>query len=198
VLDDDGADRGTQKRINIRVCAIRACVQATSRASEQLSTIDLKGVTMFATRIQLALNVDDVTAAAAFYEKLFGVPPHKVRDGYANFAIEDPPLKLVLIEKPGADERLNHLGVEAATAEHVTEALQRFQAAGLETTVAEQDVCCHATQDKVFVTAPDVPLGWWEFYSITDDNPANPENATASVCAASCAAQDNAESACCA
>jgi predicted enzyme related to lactoylglutathione lyase len=153
---------------------------------------------MSTNRIQLALNVDDVSVAVAFYEKMFGVPPHKVRDGYANFAIEDPPLKLVLIEKPGAAEHLNHLGVEAASSSDVTEALRRFQAAGLETIVAEQDVCCHATQDKVFVTAPNVPLGWWEVYSISDDNPANPEGADNSVCAASCAAQDNAESTCCA
>lgn len=97
-----------------------------------------------------------------------------MREGYVNFAIEDPPLKLVLIEKPGADEHLNHLGVEAAAAEDVAAALQRFQDAGLGTAVAEKDVCCHATQDKVFVSAPDVPLGWWEFYSISDDNPANP------------------------
>ena len=153
---------------------------------------------MFTKRIQLALNVEDVSAATVFYEKVFGVPPHKVRDGYANFAIEDPPLKLVLIENPGADEHLNHLGVEAAGADDVAEALRRFEAAGLETTVAEQDVCCHATQDKVFVTAPDVPLGWWEFYSITDDDPANPDGATTSVCATNCAAQDSAESTCCA
>jgi predicted enzyme related to lactoylglutathione lyase len=158
----------------------------------------LKGVTMSPKRIQLALNVDDVSAATAFYEKLFGVPPHKVRDGYANFAIEDPPLKLVLIEKPTATEHLNHLGVEAVTADDIADALQRFQEAGLETTVAEKDVCCHATQDKVFVTAPDVPLGWWEFYSISDDNPANPDGATTSVCEKNCAAQDSAESTCCA
>jgi catechol 2,3-dioxygenase-like lactoylglutathione lyase family enzyme len=149
-------------------------------------------------RIQLALNVDDVSTATAFYEKMFGVPPHKVRDGYANFAIEDPPLKLVLIENPGATERLNHLGVEAASTDDVATALQRFEAVGLETTVAERDVCCHATQDKVFVTAPDVPLGWWEFYSISDDNPANPDGESNSVCAANCAAQDSAESTCCA
>jgi len=153
---------------------------------------------MSTTRIQLALNVEDVSAATAFYEKMFGVPAHKVRDGYANFAIQDPPLKLVLIERPGASERLNHLGVEAATADDVNKALQRLQEAGLETSVAEQDVCCHATQDKVFVTAPDVPLGWWEFYAVTDDNPANPDAATTSVCAVSCAAQDNPESTCCA
>ncbi|MCV7155451.1 ArsI/CadI family heavy metal resistance metalloenzyme [Mycolicibacterium pyrenivorans] len=153
---------------------------------------------MFTKRIQLALNVEDVSAAVTFYEKVFGVPPHKVRDGYANFAVEDPPLKLVLIEKPGSNEHLNHLGVEAATAGEVAEALRRFEAAGLETTVAEQDVCCHATQDKVFVTAPDVPLGWWEFYSISDDDPANPDGETTSVCATNCAAQDSAESTCCA
>ena len=153
---------------------------------------------MSTTRIQLALNVSDVAEATAFYEKMFGVPPHKVREGYANFAIEDPPLKLVLIEKPDVDARLNHLGVEAATAEDVASALQRFQDAGLETAVAEKDVCCHASQEKVFVTAPDVPLGWWEFYTISDDNPANPDGKSNSVCAASCAAQDNAESTCCA
>jgi predicted enzyme related to lactoylglutathione lyase len=168
------------------------------RVSTDANHMTLKGVTMSTTRIQLALNVDDVSVATAFYEKLFGVPPHKVRDGYANFAVEDPPLKLVLIEKPGASERLNHLGVEAATADDVVSALQRFDAAGLETTVAEQDVCCHATQDKVFVSAPDVPLGWWEFYAVTDDNPANPQGASNSVCEASCAAKDSADSTCCA
>ena len=153
---------------------------------------------MSTTRIQLALNVDDVSAATAFYEKLFGVPPHKVREGYANFAIEDPPLKLVLIEKPGTTDHLNHLGVEAVSADDIANALERFEAAGLETTVAEKDVCCHATQDKVFVTAPDVPLGWWEFYAVTDDNPANPDGATTSVCEKNCAAQDSVESTCCA
>lgn len=158
----------------------------------------LKGATMSTTRIQLALNVDDIAEATAFYQKMFGVPPHKVRDGYANFAIEDPPLKLVLIEKPGAGEHLNHLGVEAATADDVATMLGRFETAGLETKIAEKDVCCHATQDKVFVTAPDVPLGWWEFYSISDDDPANPDGATTSVCEKNCAAQDSAEGTCCA
>lgn len=153
---------------------------------------------MSANRIQLALNVEDVSTAVAFYEKMFGVPAHKVRDGYANFAIDDPPLKLVLIEKSDATERLNHLGVEAASADNVAAAMKRFAAAGLDTTVAEQDLCCHATQDKVFVTAPEVPLGWWEFYSISDDNPANPGDESNSVCAKNCATQDNAESMCCA
>jgi len=83
---------------------------------------------MSTTRVQLALNVDDVAAATAFYERMFGVAPHKVREGYANFAIEDPPLKLVLIEKPDVDAQLNHLGVEAETADDVATALQRFGA----------------------------------------------------------------------
>jgi catechol 2,3-dioxygenase-like lactoylglutathione lyase family enzyme len=124
-----------------------------------------------ATRVQLALNVRNLTEATAFYSKLFGVEPHKEREGYVNFEVVDPPLKLVLFENPGASERLNHLGVEAPTPEHVTAALERFRAAGLATTVAEQDLCCHAVQDKVFVAAPDVPNGWWEYYTVTDDNP---------------------------
>ena len=84
-------------------------------------------------RVQLALNVDDIAEATAFYTRMFGVAPHKQREGYANFAIEDPPLKLVLIENRGASERLNHLGIEAATSEQVTAALARFTQTGLET-----------------------------------------------------------------
>jgi catechol 2,3-dioxygenase-like lactoylglutathione lyase family enzyme len=137
---------------------------------------------MSTTRIQLALNVEDIAEATAFYERLFGVPPHKQRDGYANFVVEDPPLKLVLFQSPGAGERLNHLGIEAPTVQHVSEALARFQAAELQTRFAERDVCCHAVQDKVFVTAPDVPLGWWEYYTVTDDNPAEPDGATTLAC----------------
>jgi catechol 2,3-dioxygenase-like lactoylglutathione lyase family enzyme len=152
---------------------------------------------MTSTRIQLALNVDDMAEAIAFYTKLFGVGPHKVRDGYANFTVTDPPLKLVLIENPGAGERLNHLGVEAPTPEHVTTALARFRAAGLATTVAEQDVCCHAVQDKVFVSAPDVPLGWWEYYAVTDDDPVTPSGDSTSVCAVNCAAHNPTAVACC-
>ena len=141
---------------------------------------------MTTTRIQLVLNVDDITEATAFYTRMFGVAPHKQREGYANFAIEDPPLKLVLFQNPGAAERLNHLGVEAPAPADVSAALARFQAAGLETTVAEQDLCCHAVQDKVFVAAPDVPTGMWEFYAVTDDDPANPDALTTSACAVAC------------
>ena len=152
---------------------------------------------MTSTRIQLALNIDDLAEAIAFYTKLFGVGPHKVRDGYANFTVTDPPLKLVLIENPGAAERLNHLGIEAPTPDEVAAALARFRAADLPTTVAEQDLCCHAVQEKLFVAAPDVPHGWWEYYSVTDDNPANPDGQTRSVCETNCAALDTADSTCC-
>lgn len=152
---------------------------------------------MSSTRVQLALNVENLATATDFYTRLFGVAPHKVRDGYANFAVTDPPLKLVLIENPGAAQRLNHLGVEAPTPDGVAAALTRFQAAGLATTLAEQDVCCHAVQDKVFVAAPDVPHGWWEFYSVTDDDPTNPDGEPTSVCRVSCGAGDTAESTCC-
>lgn len=141
------------------------------------------------TRVQLALNVTDIEAATTFYEAMFGVPPHKQRDGYANFVVEDPPLKLVLIEKPGQGDHLNHLGVEADTPEEVTAALTRFRGAGLEATHAEHDVCCHAAQDKVFVTAPDTPTGWWEYYAVTDDSAVNPEGESSSECAVACEAK---------
>jgi catechol 2,3-dioxygenase-like lactoylglutathione lyase family enzyme len=155
---------------------------------------------MATTRIQLALNVEDLAEAAEFYARLFGTPPHKVRAGYANFEVADPPLKLVLIENPGAAQRLNHLGVEASAPEDLTAAVARFHALGLKASVAEQDVCCHATQDKVFVTAPDVPLGWWEYYVVTDDNPTdsvNPDGASTSACGARCAAENTTTSTCC-
>ncbi|MDX5312503.1 MAG: VOC family protein [Rhodococcus sp. (in: high G+C Gram-positive bacteria)] len=146
---------------------------------------------MSATRVQLALNVEDITAATEFYTALFGVSPHKQRPGYANFAIADPPLKLVLIENPGARERLNHLGIETDGPDEVSGALARFRAAGLTATIAEQDLCCHAVQDKVFVDAPDVPNGWWEYYAVTDDDPANPDGLTGSACAVACASEDS-------
>jgi len=146
------------------------------------------------TRVQLALNVEDIDAATAFYAKLFGVAPHKQRPGYANFSIEDPPLKLVLFENPSASERLNHLGIETTRPEDVPEAEARFRAAGLETRAAMSDLCCHAVQDKVFVTAPDVPHGWWELYAITDDTP-DETSPAASVC---CADSGDSSTACCA
>lgn len=150
------------------------------------------------TRVQLALDVDDLEEAVTFYTRLFGVPAHKQRAGYANFAITDPPLKLVLIERPGAGGGLNHLGIEAETSGQVDEALTRFTEAGLDTRVAERDVCCHAAQHKVFVAAPDVPLGFWEFYAVTDDDPAHPDGASSSVCELTCATGESEQISCCA
>lgn len=145
------------------------------------------------TRVQLALNVEDLGAATDFYTKLFGVAPHKQRPGYANFAVEDPPLKLVLFENAEAAGALNHLGIEAPTTDAVTAADERFRAAGLDTSSTTDDLCCHAVQDKVFVTAPDVPLGWWEVYAVTDDDPVGPADQVASQC---CATSAGASSCC--
>jgi len=117
-------------------------------------------------RVQLALNVADIGTATTFYRDLFGVEPAKQRPGYANFVIADPPLKLVLFENPGAASPLNHLGVEFPSPEEVAAAAERFGAAGLHHTMHEADRCCHAVQDKVWVDAPDVPLGAWEFYTV--------------------------------
>ncbi len=118
-------------------------------------------------RIQLALNVPDLEAAVAFYTRLFGVPVNKRRPGYANLAMDEPPLKLVLFEAPDAPERLNHLGVEVFEAAQVTAATERLRAAGLADRVEDAATCCYATQDKVWATAPDGAR--WEFYRVLAD-----------------------------
>ena len=120
-------------------------------------------------RVQLALSVSDVDAAVDFYSRLFGAEPHKRRPGYANFALESPPLKLVLIEDAAGAGGLNHLGVEVADSAEVSDAQRRVTEAGLNARPELDVVCCHAQQDKVWVTDPDG--AGWEFYTITDDNP---------------------------
>ncbi|MCH9640680.1 MAG: VOC family protein, partial [Actinomycetia bacterium] len=98
-------------------------------------------------RVQLALNVDDLDQAITFYSKLFNAAPAKVKDGYANFAVAEPPLKLVLIENPGKGGTLNHLGVEVAKTETVHAEIDRLSAAGLFTEEEMNTTCCFATQD---------------------------------------------------
>lgn len=118
-------------------------------------------------RVQLALNVTDLDAAIAFYGKLFQTAPAKRRDGYANFAIDAPPLKLVLIE--GTDGgTINHLGVEVADRDAVDAAARRFGAGGLATDEEASVACCYAVQDKVWVTAPDGER--WEYYTVLADS----------------------------
>jgi catechol 2,3-dioxygenase-like lactoylglutathione lyase family enzyme len=118
-------------------------------------------------RVQLALNVSDVDAAVDFYSKLFATPPAKRRPGYANFAIESPPLKLVLIENSQAGGSLNHLGVEVETTDDVSAATVRLQGDGLETATEENVACCYAVQDKVWVHDPDRAA--WEIYTVLAD-----------------------------
>ena len=119
-------------------------------------------------RIQLALNVDDLDEAVTFYSALFGVAVHKRKPGYANFVVEQPPLKLVLFENPGAGERLNHLGVEVLDDSGVGEATERLKAAGLADRVEDQETCCYATQDKVWSVDPQGMR--WEFYRVLEDS----------------------------
>ena len=118
-------------------------------------------------RVQLALNVSNLEQAIDFYSKLFGVGPAKVREGYANFAIAEPPLKLVLIEGDGAPGTLNHLGVEVESTDAVAQATQRLSNEGLETKLEEETTCCFAVQDKVWVNGPDGEP--WEVYTVLSD-----------------------------
>ena len=118
-------------------------------------------------RVQLALNVDDLDAAVDFYSTLFRAEPAKRRPGYANFAIAEPALKLVLIESPGAGGTVNHLGVEVASAEAVVAETRRLSAAGLATRVEDGTTCCYALQDKVWVGQEGA--GTWEIYTVLAD-----------------------------
>ncbi|MEA3218481.1 MAG: hypothetical protein QOJ19_4637 [Acidimicrobiia bacterium] len=118
-------------------------------------------------RVQLALNVSDLEKAVDFYSRLFGAEPAKRRPGYANFAIAEPPLKLVLIEGHGEPGTMNHLGVEVASTDEVGAATARLTAEGLVTATEDQVACCYAVQDKVWVDAPDGEP--WEIYTVLSD-----------------------------
>jgi catechol 2,3-dioxygenase-like lactoylglutathione lyase family enzyme len=119
-------------------------------------------------RVQLALRVADLEGSIAFYTKLFGTEPAKRREGYANFAVTEPPLKLVLIEgEPGEDTRLDHLGVEVGSTEDVSAATSRLADAGLATVEENDTTCCYALQDKVWVHGPGREP--WEVYVVKAD-----------------------------
>ncbi len=117
-------------------------------------------------RVQLALNVSDLDAAVVFYSKLFSTEPAKLWPGYANFAIAEPPLKLVLIEG-STGGTLNHLGVEVESTGEVVAAKERLTASGLATATEDEVACCYALQDKVWVDDPDGAP--WEVYTVLAD-----------------------------
>jgi len=119
-------------------------------------------------RVQLALNVTDLEEAVGFYSKLFGAEPAKRRPGYANFAISEPPLKLVLIEGEGKGATLNHLGVEVSSPDDVRAATSRLAGEGLPTMIQDGVDCCYAVQDKVWVSDPDGAR--WEVYTVLADS----------------------------
>lgn len=118
-------------------------------------------------RLQLALNVTNLEAAIEFYSKMFNTAPAKLKPGYANFAISDPPLKLVLFEGAGPDGTINHLGVETETAHEVEAAEARLRAEGLETTGVDDTICCYAAKTETWIEGPDSTR--WEWYVKTGD-----------------------------
>ena len=151
-------------------------------------------------RIQLALNVDDIHAATAFYSKLFGAEPAKTRPGYANFAIANPPLKLVLLENPGQGGTLNHLGVEVADVDTVNAEQTRLAELGLASVDERGTTCCYAKQDKFWVEG--APNGErWEVYTVLDDSETFSGDAGQEACCTSDAATETPETlkavACC-
>ncbi|AFU01567.1 ArsI/CadI family heavy metal resistance metalloenzyme [Nocardia brasiliensis] len=156
-------------------------------------------------RVQLALNVDDLDQAITFYSTLFNTEPAKRKPGYANFAVAEPPLKLVLIENAGQGGSINHLGVEVESSERVHGEIARLSEAGLFTEEQIATTCCFATQDKVWVTAPDAER--WEVYTVLADSEsfgtarelAEPERADAEAVQVCCGTAEEAaaEGACC-
>jgi catechol 2,3-dioxygenase-like lactoylglutathione lyase family enzyme len=129
----------------------------------------LPGRLLMSGRLQLALNVNDIGQAVAFYTRLLGTEPAKLRPGYANFAVADPPLKLVLLENPGQGGTLNHLGIEVPDTDAVDAAQTRLTAAGLPSADERDTTCCYARQDKFWVQgAPDGEN--WEIYTVLADS----------------------------
>jgi catechol 2,3-dioxygenase-like lactoylglutathione lyase family enzyme len=151
-------------------------------------------------RVQLALNVDDIDTAVTFYSQLFAAEPAKRRPGYANFALAEPALKLVLIENPGHGGSLNHLGVEVASTDEVVSAIRRLAAEGLPIDVEEGTTCCYALQDKVWATGPGGEK--WEVYTVLADAGAELEGKTltdvGSMPLVACSAAQSGSGACCA
>ena len=142
-------------------------------------------------RVQLALRVADLDASVAFYSKLFNAEPAKRRPGYANFAIAEPPLKLVLIEgAPGEPTRMDHLGVEVESTGEVAAATARLSTAGLPVTTEEDTACCYAVQDKAWVTGPGNEP--WEVYVVKADSDVLEKSADSGCCVPDAAAASTA------
>jgi catechol 2,3-dioxygenase-like lactoylglutathione lyase family enzyme len=162
VADGVAVGVGARRVVTVALIDICRCILQTAR-------IDINQcMEEPMSRVQLALNVSDLDGAIAIYSKLFGAQPAKVRPGYANFSIAQPPLKLVLIEDATkAPGTLNHLGVEVETREEVGEAVARLATQGLPTAVEEEVACCYALQDKVWVDGPGGEA--WEIYTVLAD-----------------------------
>jgi catechol 2,3-dioxygenase-like lactoylglutathione lyase family enzyme len=147
-------------------------------------------------RVQLALNVDDLERSVAFYTLLLGAEPAKRRPGYANFAVSDPPLKLVLIENPGQGGSLNHLGVEVTDTVAVDAERGRLAAHGLATAEERATTCCYATQDKFWVdNTPDGER--WEVYTVLADSPTFSGGASDTACCGRDRLEAPVQAACC-
>src|SRR5229473_5148084 len=144
-----------------------SCGKLRSTRHRQISISSSREAVM--SRVQLALNVDDLAESIAFYTKLFGTEPAMVRPGYANFAIAEPPLKLVLLENPGQGGSLNHLGIEVPDTDTVDAVQARLTGTGLDSVDKRDTTCCYARQDKFWVEgAPDGAS--WEVYTVLADS----------------------------
>jgi hypothetical protein len=97
-----------------------------------------------------------------------------VKPGYANWEVENPPLKLVVFEQPDASAVLNHLGVETESADAVVAAEARVSAAGLNTSGIDETICCFAEKVETWVQGPEGHR--WEWYVKQADHDTQLEN----------------------
>ena len=131
----------------------------------------------------ISINVRNVERSIAFYRRMLGIEPSKVRTAYAKFDVQNPPLNLALNEIPdlAGPGALSHLGLQVASTEDVLAMRKQWAEAGLLTRDEMNTNCCYATQDKTWVTDPDG--NEWESFVVLQDNLAEQEACNATCCA---------------
>ncbi|MBU6479985.1 MAG: VOC family protein [Nitrospirae bacterium] len=115
-------------------------------------------------RPHLSLDVRDVPASVAFYQKVFGVAPQKQTTDYAKFDLTEPPLNLALVSSTGAISSVNHLGIEVESADDIAKWKQQLLERNILEKVEEGIACCFARQDKLWFTDPDGNS--WEIFTV--------------------------------
>jgi catechol 2,3-dioxygenase-like lactoylglutathione lyase family enzyme len=164
-------------------------------------------------RFHVHLGVPDLAASVRFYSDLFGMPPSVAKPDYAKWMLDDPRVNFAISQR-AARTGLNHLGLQADSAEELAGIRTHFAAADHASMVDENEVaCCYAKSNKHWVRDPQ-GIAWEAFHSLGtvpffgDDAAeagaaetacrADPQTTTAACCASAEAVAQPAATACCA